>query len=225
MPQGTAEPSLTPQSLMQAQQLGRAVIEEVGRVVATAADAFPAWRATSLSRRAEVLFRARELLVARRDELAAIITSEHGKVLSDVKIGINTVPPELVKDMLPPGVLEHVTRAAEREQLTALAGSDPHTAWDRVLFSAKESIYKSWYPLQRRWLGFEDVRVDLTPTSATTGSVNVTVVDDEGQPIPTATVHVEHRGALCVSHHGGDGEVHLETPNSAEKPAPNKADT
>ena len=83
-----------------------------------------------------------------------------------VTIGIDADP----HAPLPPGVLEHVTRAAEREQLRALAEAEPHTAWDRVLFSAKESIYKSWYPLQRRWLGFEDVRVDLTPTSATTAS-------------------------------------------------------
>lgn len=89
-----------------------------------------------------------------------------------VTIGIDAEP----HAPLPPGVLEHVTRAAEREQLRALAEAEPHTAWDRVLFSAKESIYKSWYPLQRRWLGFEDIRVDLTPTSATTGSVTVELV-------------------------------------------------
>jgi malonate-semialdehyde dehydrogenase (acetylating)/methylmalonate-semialdehyde dehydrogenase len=57
--------------------------EEVDDAVAVAAEAFGAWRATSLSRRAEVMFRVRELLDARRKELAAIITAEHGKVLSD----------------------------------------------------------------------------------------------------------------------------------------------
>ena len=52
-------------------------------VIAAAADAFPAWRDTSLAKRTAVLFRFRELLNERKQELAAIITAEHGKVLSD----------------------------------------------------------------------------------------------------------------------------------------------
>ena len=34
-------------------------------------------------------------------------------------------------------------------------------AWDRLLFSAKESVYKAWFPLARCWLGFEDVTVHV----------------------------------------------------------------
>lgn len=56
---------------------------DVDAAVAAAAAAFPAWRDTSLARRSAVLFRFRELLNARAPELAAIITAEHGKVLSD----------------------------------------------------------------------------------------------------------------------------------------------
>lgn len=56
---------------------------EVDAAVASAAEAFPAWRATPLSRRAEILFSFRHLLASSRDELARIITAEHGKVLSD----------------------------------------------------------------------------------------------------------------------------------------------
>ena len=52
-------------------------------VIAAAADAFPAWRDTSLAKRTAVLFRFRELLNERKQELAVIITAEHGKVLSD----------------------------------------------------------------------------------------------------------------------------------------------
>jgi len=52
-------------------------------VIDAAAAAFPAWRDTSLSKRTQVLFAFRELLNERKGELAAIITSEHGKVLSD----------------------------------------------------------------------------------------------------------------------------------------------
>jgi malonate-semialdehyde dehydrogenase (acetylating) / methylmalonate-semialdehyde dehydrogenase len=57
--------------------------DEVDTAVAAAADAFAGWRRASLSRRSAVLFSFRELLHARESELAAIITSEHGKVLSD----------------------------------------------------------------------------------------------------------------------------------------------
>ena len=59
--------------------------EEVDKAVASARVAFPAWRAFSLSRRAEVMFRVRQLADANREEIARILTSEHGKVLSDAK--------------------------------------------------------------------------------------------------------------------------------------------
>ena len=57
--------------------------EDARAVIDAAAVAFPNWRDTSLARRTQVLFTFRELLQARKGELAAIITSEHGKVLSD----------------------------------------------------------------------------------------------------------------------------------------------
>lgn len=41
------------------------------------------------------------------------------------------------------------------------------TAWERVLFSAKESVYKAWFPLERTWLDFEDVHVSLDPSLGT----------------------------------------------------------
>ncbi|MBB3665423.1 MULTISPECIES: CoA-acylating methylmalonate-semialdehyde dehydrogenase [Prauserella salsuginis group] len=56
---------------------------EVGEAVRAAAAAFPAWRDTSLAGRGRVLFRFRELLAQRQDELARLITAEHGKVVSD----------------------------------------------------------------------------------------------------------------------------------------------
>lgn len=57
--------------------------EEAAEVIAAAKAAFPKWRDTSLAKRTRILFRFRELLDERAPELAAIITSEHGKVLSD----------------------------------------------------------------------------------------------------------------------------------------------
>ena len=64
-------------------QLALAGEDEVGAVVAAAVAAFPGWRDTSLAKRTQVLFAFRELLNARKKELAAIITAEHGKVFSD----------------------------------------------------------------------------------------------------------------------------------------------
>ncbi len=56
---------------------------EVAAAVAAAQAAFPGWRATGLSQRAEVMFRLRDLVDANRKELASLVSSEHGKVLSD----------------------------------------------------------------------------------------------------------------------------------------------
>jgi len=56
---------------------------EVDAAVASAAAAFPAWAEMSLARRQAIVFKFRELLEARKGELAEIITSEHGKVFSD----------------------------------------------------------------------------------------------------------------------------------------------
>ncbi|MEQ1701950.1 MAG: aldehyde dehydrogenase family protein, partial [Ilumatobacteraceae bacterium] len=60
-----------------------ASVEEVDHAIAVAKAAFPAWRATNLSRRAEVLFHMRELVDANRKEIATLLTKEHGKVLGD----------------------------------------------------------------------------------------------------------------------------------------------
>jgi malonate-semialdehyde dehydrogenase (acetylating)/methylmalonate-semialdehyde dehydrogenase len=56
---------------------------ETERAVASARAAFPAWRAASLSRRAEVMFRFRELVDANRKEIASLVSREHGKTVAD----------------------------------------------------------------------------------------------------------------------------------------------
>lgn len=78
-------------------------------------------------------------------------------------IGLDAEP----HDKLPDGVLGSVSSHEEREQLTALAAAGPGTHWDRMLFSAKESVYKAWFPLTRRWLGFEDAAVTIDPEEGT----------------------------------------------------------
>ena len=56
---------------------------EIDAAIASANAAFPAWRDTSLARRQTILFTFRELMDAKKGELAELITSEHGKVVSD----------------------------------------------------------------------------------------------------------------------------------------------
>lgn len=60
-----------------------ATTADVDHAVATAKAAFPAWSSTSIAKRQQIMFAFREGLNARKDELAAILTNEHGKVLSD----------------------------------------------------------------------------------------------------------------------------------------------
>jgi 4'-phosphopantetheinyl transferase EntD len=64
---------------------------------------------------------------------------------------------------LPAGVLDSVALPEELHRLAALAAAHPDTHWDRLLFSAKESVYKAWFPLARRWLGFADASLFLYP--------------------------------------------------------------
>ncbi len=68
---------------------------------------------------------------------------------------------------LPAGVLDLVTTADERDRLLDLSRDHPETHWDRLLFSAKESVYKAWYPLTARWLGFQDARLVFDPDTHT----------------------------------------------------------
>jgi enterobactin synthetase component D / holo-[acyl-carrier protein] synthase len=62
---------------------------------------------------------------------------------------------------LPVGVLADVALPPEREALRSLMREAPGVRWDRLLFSAKEAVYKAWFPLTGRWLGFEDAVVEI----------------------------------------------------------------
>ena len=80
---GRSGPVFNPATGEQTGEVAFASVEEVDRAVASAKAAFPAWRALSLSKRAELMFEIRELVHARREDIARILTAEHGKVLSD----------------------------------------------------------------------------------------------------------------------------------------------
>jgi malonate-semialdehyde dehydrogenase (acetylating) / methylmalonate-semialdehyde dehydrogenase len=80
---GRSGPVYNPATGAQSGAVDLASGEEVDAAVRSAAAAFPAWRATSIAKRAELFFAIRELFHARREDLAKILTAEHGKVLSD----------------------------------------------------------------------------------------------------------------------------------------------
>ncbi len=62
---------------------------------------------------------------------------------------------------LPDGLLRSVGLPAERERLAALPAGPVH--WDRLLFSAKEAVYKAWFPLARRGLEFHQAEITIAP--------------------------------------------------------------
>ncbi|WP_308798718.1 CoA-acylating methylmalonate-semialdehyde dehydrogenase [Agromyces silvae] len=78
-------PVFNPATGEQQHEVAFATTAEVEHAIQAAKAALPGWRATGLVKRADVFFRLRQLLVERQDELAAIITSQHGKVLDDAK--------------------------------------------------------------------------------------------------------------------------------------------
>jgi malonate-semialdehyde dehydrogenase (acetylating)/methylmalonate-semialdehyde dehydrogenase len=82
---GRRGPVWNPATGEQSGEVDFASPEEVDRAVQTAKEAFSSWRAVSLSRRQELFFRIRQLVRDRHEEIAKILTAEHGKVLSDAK--------------------------------------------------------------------------------------------------------------------------------------------
>jgi malonate-semialdehyde dehydrogenase (acetylating)/methylmalonate-semialdehyde dehydrogenase len=107
---------------------------DVDAAVSAAGTAFVGWRAASLAERTKVVFRFRELLNQRAEELAAIITAEHGKVLSDalgeVKRGLEVVEfacgiPHLLKGAFSEGVSTQVDVYSIRQPLGVVAVISP----------------------------------------------------------------------------------------------------
>jgi malonate-semialdehyde dehydrogenase (acetylating) / methylmalonate-semialdehyde dehydrogenase len=80
---GRRGPVFNPATGDQMAEVDFASSDEVADAVAVAKASYPAWRATSLAKRADIMFRMRDLLDGHRKELASLLTAEHGKVLSD----------------------------------------------------------------------------------------------------------------------------------------------
>jgi malonate-semialdehyde dehydrogenase (acetylating) / methylmalonate-semialdehyde dehydrogenase len=107
---------------------------EVDLAVTAAARAFPAWSAQPALRRARVLFRFREIFERRLDEVAALLTSEHGKVFSDAKgeatrglevVEFATGIPQLLKGEFTEQVGSDIDSWSMRQPLGVVAGITP----------------------------------------------------------------------------------------------------
>ncbi len=68
---------------------------------------------------------------------------------------------------LPDGVLEGISLPREAAGLAELTRRRPDVHWDRLLFSAKESVFKTWYPLTGRELDFHEAELDFDPGAGT----------------------------------------------------------
>jgi malonate-semialdehyde dehydrogenase (acetylating)/methylmalonate-semialdehyde dehydrogenase len=131
---GRTGPVYNPATGEQTHEVDLASVAEVDAAVAAGVEAFPAWRATSLSKRSEILFAIRELLEQRKPDLARIVTSQHGKVLSDaageVQRGIENVEyATAIPNLLKGGFSEQVSTGVDvysiRQPLGVVAGITP----------------------------------------------------------------------------------------------------
>jgi len=82
---GRTGPVYDPARGAQAAEVSLATADEVDRAVAVASESFATWRTSSLSARARAMFKLRELVDARSDDLARLVVAEHGKVLDDAR--------------------------------------------------------------------------------------------------------------------------------------------
>ena len=131
---GRTGPVFNPATGEQQASVGLASISEVDDAIAAAKAAFPAWRAASLSKRADIMFTFRQLVVANRDEFAQIVSSEHGKVPSDaageLARGIENIEfacgiPAMLKGGYSEGVSGGVDVYSLKQPLGVVAGITP----------------------------------------------------------------------------------------------------
>jgi 4'-phosphopantetheinyl transferase EntD len=103
---------------------------------------------------------------------------------ADVRsVGIDAEP----HDVLPQGVLDAIALQEERHEIAVLPNG---LHWDRILFCAKEATYKAWFPLTKRWLGFEDAHIvfDVDPARTNAGTfVSKILIDPEALTGPPLT--------------------------------------
>jgi 4'-phosphopantetheinyl transferase EntD len=88
-------------------------------------------------------------------------------------VGVDAEP----HDVLPDGVLDAISLSEERSKMAALPAG---VHWDRILFCAKEATYKAWFPLTKRWLGFEDAHITFDVDGSGPGGTFESVILIDG---------------------------------------------
>jgi 4'-phosphopantetheinyl transferase EntD len=101
-------------------------------------------------------------------------------------VGVDAEP----HDVLPNGVLDAISLETERREIAAMAALPTDMHWDRILFCAKEATYKAWFPLTKRWLGFEDAHItfDVDGSGSAGGFESAILVDGSALSGPPLTV-------------------------------------
>src|ERR671934_2242397 len=131
---GRSGPVYNPAKGQQTGEVDFASVEEVDRAVQAAKQAFESWRAVSLSRKTELFFRIRALVDEHREDIARLLTAEHGKVLSDalgeVARGLEVVEyccgiPELLKGGFSEQASTGIDVYSIRQPLGVCAGITP----------------------------------------------------------------------------------------------------
>jgi malonate-semialdehyde dehydrogenase (acetylating) / methylmalonate-semialdehyde dehydrogenase len=131
---GRSGPVYNPAKGVQAAEVDFASVEEIDGAVRAAQAAFPDWRAMSLSRRTEMFFRIRALVHEHREDIAKLLTAEHGKVLSDalgeVARGLEVIEyccgiPELLKGEFSEQASSGIDVYSIRQPLGVVAGITP----------------------------------------------------------------------------------------------------
>jgi 4'-phosphopantetheinyl transferase EntD len=80
-----------------------------------------------------------------------------------ISLGLDAEPNE----PLPGDVWDMIAVPGERARIDELIAAEPDVCWDRLLFCAKEAVYKTWFPLALRWLGFEEADIAIDQPSKT----------------------------------------------------------
>ena len=131
---GRSGPVYNPAAGIQTGEVDFATVEEVDQAVKVAAEAFASWRTVSLSRKTEIFFRIRKLVDEHREDIARILTAEHGKVLSDamgeVARGLEVIEyccgiPELLKGGFTEQASTGIDVYSIRQPLGVCAGITP----------------------------------------------------------------------------------------------------
>lgn len=100
---------------------------------------------------------------------------------------------------LPGDLLDLVALPAERDLVERLGARSDAVPWDRLLFSCKEAVYKVWFPLAQRMLGFDGARIDIDPGGTFSARFLVPPPQAAGTPVPRLTGRWLHRDGLILT--------------------------